>query len=143
MRVSTEMSEAIARFRGWCATTLAATFGFETLSIKEIRGILQQSFGASAFAENTQVIQGWRPRGDGGIQIRQAYSRVGMLEARGGSTKETPGKKRARWTICGAEQDTLAVYSESRSTLNPAKLGGFLARKRAYFRHSWTDIRLS
>ena len=82
-------------YRGWGAASLAATFEFQTLSINEIRGILHQTFVASAFAEKTQVIKGCRLRGEGEALIREPYSRVGMVKARAeDEQKERRAKRR-------------------------------------------------
>ena len=80
---SIEIAETLARYRDWSATALAATLEFQTQGIKEIRSILHQTFGSSAFAENPKVIKGWHLRGEGEVQIREDYSRVGMVKVRG------------------------------------------------------------
>ena len=89
-----EIAEAVAGYRGWGAASLAATFGFQTLSINEIRGTLHHTFVVSAFAENTQVIIGWRLRGEGEVQIREPDSRVGMAKARAEDEQEERRAKR-------------------------------------------------
>ena len=127
---SIELIEAIARYRAWSATNLTATFEFQTLSVKEIRDILHQSFGASAFAEDPQVIKGWRLKGEGEVQMRQPYSRVGMVKARvAGEQKERHAKRGpdGRFVAISNTRERSISYADLPAT--PRRLVAFWQKK--------------
>ena len=76
------LPQAVASFRQWSATSLNATFEYQTLRVKEIEKILRQSFGPEAFEKDERTLGGWSLRNPDMTWTQVGGPRVGMLKIR-------------------------------------------------------------